>query len=37
MLRVHDLHPAPGARKDKTRTGRGNASGTWTYACKGNT
>lgn len=35
MIRLQDLHPAPGARKDKKRKGRGNASGNGTYAGKG--
>lgn len=26
MLKIHDLHPAPGAHKAKTRVGRGEAS-----------
>lgn len=36
MIRLHDLHPAEGARKAKKRLGRGNGSGTGTYAGKGN-
>lgn len=35
MIRLQDLHSAPGARKDKKRKGRGNASGNGTYAGKG--
>ena len=35
MIRLQDLHPAPGSRKDKKRKGRGNASGNGTYAGKG--
>lgn len=34
-MRLHDLHPAEGARKAKKRLGRGNGSGTGTYAGKG--
>lgn len=34
-MRLHDLKPAPGARRDRKRLGRGNASGQGTTAGKG--
>ena len=34
-LRQNDLHPPAGAKRDRKRLGRGNASGTGTYSGKG--
>ncbi len=34
-LRLHDLRPNPGARKQRKRVGRGNASGKGTYSGRG--
>jgi len=34
-MRLHELWPAPGARKSKKRRGRGNASGRGTYSGRG--
>lgn len=34
-MRLHELHPAPGSKKDRKRLGRGNASGQGTTAGKG--
>ena len=34
-MRLHDLRPPAGAKKDRKRIGRGNASGQGTYAGKG--
>ena len=36
MLKLNDIHPAPGARKDKHRVGRGNGSGSGCTAGYGN-
>jgi large subunit ribosomal protein L15 len=35
-MELHDLRPAPGAKKNRKRIGRGTASGTGTTAGKGN-
>ena len=34
-MELHDLHPAPGAKKSRKRIGRGPGSGTGKTACKG--
>ena len=34
-MKLHDLKPTPGATKARKRVGRGNASGTGTYAGRG--
>ena len=34
-MQMHDLHPAKGAKKDRKRVGRGNASGNGTFAGRG--
>ena len=35
VLRLNDLSPAPGSRKQRKRVGRGNASGKGTYSGRG--
>src|SRR5512139_3787511 len=34
-MKLHDLQPAKGAKKERKRIGRGNASGQGTYAGRG--
>jgi len=34
-VKLHELAPAPGSKKNRKRVGRGNASGHGTYSCRG--
>jgi len=34
-VKVYELAPAPGSKKDRKRVGRGNASGHGSYSCRG--